>query len=102
MDTFKIIMLAFGAFALVVGPLQIFKAARRKDLKRVFDNLVSLAFLVIFVTVEVWPNAIHSAPRPVHWLKTALVCLFFANWCGLSRWLFRRRNATIAAREGQN
>ncbi len=102
MDTFKFVMLAFGAFALVAGPLQIFKTTRRKDWERVFDNLVSLAFLAIIVTENVWPNAIHSAPRPIYWLTIALLGLVFANWCGLSRWLFRRRNATIATREGQN
>ena len=98
MDIAQVVMLVLGAVGLVVGPIRVVRAVRRKDFPEVFDVLLSMAVTAILVTNAFWPNAIHAAPRSVRWLSIAVLVLWIANWCGLSGWLFRREKNTYAQR----
>ncbi len=94
MDWFHWVMLAFGIFYVVLVPVVLVKAIRRREWQRLYELVVSALFTSGFVLMALWPAIIQNAWAawpPLRGLYLLSAALFLADWFGFSGWLFNRR-----------
>ena len=76
MDWSRTVILGLCLMAVVVFPVVMYRAIRRRDWWRVYDLLVLAAMVAITGSDALWPGAAHHRGILMRWVRIAVAALF--------------------------